>query len=104
MTKIQIALAAIAFSAACTAPSFAQNQATNPSDQEQMSQNTQSDNGGATAPHHGKKKRKPHSNSGASDSSNAKPGNSNQTNVPTTQPGSSGSQSGANPAGSPGQK
>jgi hypothetical protein len=93
-----------AFALAITTPGFAQNQ-TDQGSQNQAPGASPGDNSGTQTPHQKSKKKKRHSSAGHSNQSDqgdsAHPGNSNQVGVPTTQPGGTGTQSGANPAGPP---
>jgi len=93
-----------AFALAVTVPGFAQNQTDQGSQNQATPGASSGDNTGTQTPHKSKKKKR-HGSAGHSNQSDqgdsAHQGNSNQVGVPTTQPGGTGTQSGANPAGPP---
>ena len=104
--KMLAAAMLTAFGVAVAAPAFSQNQQGN---QGQTTPGASPSNntvtGTQTPQQKSKKKRQSGDSSGQSNqsdqSNSAHPGNSNQTGVPNTQPGGTGTQSGSNPAGSP---
>jgi len=91
-----------AFALAAAAPGFAQNQG-GQSSQDQATPGTSQGATPAVPPPHQKSKKKKHNDASgqSSQTDRSHPGNANQMDVPTTQPGGQGTQSGANPAGPP---
>jgi hypothetical protein len=91
-----------AFALAAAAPGFAQNQG-GQSSQDQATPGTSQGATPAVPPPHQKSKKKKHNDESgqSSQTDRSHPGNANQMDVPTTQPGGQGTQSGANPAGPP---